>query len=139
MTSPTIAATRPQFARALPYLAAATSALVLIQAVFAGRGLFINTDELNIHGILGNISFVMALSQVGFVLLAGYRGPAKAALLGMSVSLVVLMVAQLGLGYSGRDGGQPAAWHVPNGVLIFGLTVGLASAASRYVRLPASA
>ena len=39
-------------------------------------------------------------------------------------TLAVLVIIQLGLGYSGRDGGNAAAWHVPLGVAIFGLSVG---------------
>ena len=38
--------------------------------------------------------------------------------------LVVLVVIQIALGYQLRDGsGEAGAWHVPNGVLIFGLSV----------------
>jgi hypothetical protein len=35
----------------------------------------------------------------------------------------VLVVVQIGLGYAGDDGGNAAAWHIPNGVLILGLSV----------------
>ena len=37
--------------------------------------------------------------------------------------LVVLVVVQIGLGYGGRDSGTAASLHVPNGVLIFGLSI----------------
>ena len=43
----------------------------------------------------------------------------------VGADLVVLVVAQLGLGYSGRDSAGAAALHVPNGVLIFGITTAL--------------
>ena len=48
---------------------------------------------------------------------------ANKAAIGVAAALVLLMTAQIGLGYTGRDGGEPAAWHVPNGVAIFGLAV----------------
>jgi hypothetical protein len=38
----------------------------------------------------------------------------------------VLVIAQIGLGYtatSDNGSAEAAAWHIPNGVLIFGLTI----------------
>jgi len=37
------------------------------------------------------------------------------------------VVVRIGLGYSVRDSSEAGAWHVPNGVLIFGLSVFLLS------------
>jgi hypothetical protein len=38
---------------------------------------------------------------------------------------VLLVVAQLGLGYSGRESATAMSFHIPNGVLIFGLSVAI--------------
>jgi hypothetical protein len=96
--------------------------LVLVQAIFAGRGMFVAGDELELHGYIGNATFTVAIAQAALVYFTGFRGRFGALLLGASALLVLLLTAQLGLGYSGRESMQAAAWHVPNGVLIFGLS-----------------
>ena len=48
---------------------------------------------------------------------------ANKATIGVAAAIVVLMTLQIGLGYSGRDSADAAAWHIPNGVAIFGLAV----------------
>jgi len=127
---------RPKVVQALRILAPLISLLVLVQAVFAGRGLFLDVDAIDIHGGIGNLTLLLVVAQTVLVLVAGLRGRTRTGLLGMSLLLLVLVIAQLGLGYSGREGGQAAAWHVPNGVLIFGLTAGNASLISRLRRYP---
>ena len=69
------------------------------------------------HGILGNVSFLLGVASL--VLAVVVRAP-KAAI-GVAAALAVLLVVQIALGYSGRDEASAVAWHVPNGVLIFGL------------------
>jgi hypothetical protein len=46
----------------------------------------------------------------------------------------VLVTAQIGLGYAGRESAGAASWHVPNGVIIFGLTVALFGLVSNWAR-----
>jgi hypothetical protein len=41
------------------------------------------------------------------------------------------MTAQIGLGYAGRDSGEAAALHLPNGVLIFGIGTFMISLVAR--------
>src|SRR5215218_1167061 len=91
---PTPAATRPALVQALRCVARLVPLVILVQAFFAGRGLFLDNDLIDVHGGLGNLT-------------------------------LLLVIVQLALGYSGRDGGQAAAWHVPNGVLVFGLSLGV--------------
>jgi len=124
-------ATRPAVVKALRIVAPLVSVVVLVQALFAGQGLFVDRDSIEIHGGIGNLTLLLVLVQAVLVLFAGLRGRTRAGLLGLSLALLVLVVAQLALGYSGRNGGQAAAWHVPTGVLIFGLTAGNASLVSR--------
>jgi hypothetical protein len=125
---------RPALLQALRFIAPLVPLAVFIQAIFAGQGLFEDTDLLDIHGGLGNLTLLLAVIQAVLILLAGFRGRARAALVGMSLLLVALIVVQLGLGYSGRDGGQAAAIHVPTGLLIFGLAIGTTTLLSRYRR-----
>jgi hypothetical protein len=95
---------------------------VLVNALIAGRYL-IGEWDIEVHGIIGNIVFVLALAVLG---LAVYLRQGRAAVITAAV-LVILVFAQVGLGYSGRDSLGARAWHIPNGVLIFGLTTWIAA------------
>jgi hypothetical protein len=91
---------------------------VLVNAFIAGRALIGDWDIL-VHGIIGNGVFVLAVIALvlAVVLRAGRVTIVAAAL------LAGLVFAQVGLGYSGRNSPDAMAWHIPNGVLIFGLAV----------------
>jgi hypothetical protein len=102
-----------------------TTVLVLIQAVLAGRGWFVDFDLIDIHGMVGNLVFVVTIGQTALVYLGRKRGGFSNLELGLNVAIVVLVIAQLGLGYSGRDTAGAAALHIPNGVLIFGIATAL--------------
>ena len=91
--------------------------LILVQAFLAGRALF-GGWSITVHGVVGNITFAFALATLVLAWRAGQR-PATA----VAAVLVVLISAQIGLGYSGRETMEAAAWHVPLGVTIFGLAV----------------
>lgn len=110
-------------ARAFRWLAGATVLLVLAQALLAGRGWFLNHDLIKIHGDVGSATFVVVILQVAAAFWAWRRNALGWLTLAVSLLLLVLVVVQLGLGYGGRKNGDAAAWHVPNGVLIFGLAV----------------
>jgi hypothetical protein len=116
---------RPQLLRWLKILAPVTALVVLIQAIFAGRGLYVNGDDIDLHGMIGNFTFLLVLIQAGLAIFTGFRGSERMKMIGANALLLLLVFAQLGLGYSGRSGGTPASLHVPNGVLIFGLSVGI--------------
>lgn len=94
--------------------------LVLVQAVIAGRSdrLFGSWD-IAAHERLGNVVFLVAL--VGLVLAVVARQ--SRASIPVAAALLVLVTAQVGLGYAGRSTAEAAAWHIPNGVAIFGLAV----------------
>lgn len=96
----------------------ATTVLIVIQAMLAGRSFFLGADLIEIHGFVGNITFIAALVLLGCAL-AGQRDRRLDRFdLGVSALVVLLIIVQLGLGYSGRDNATAAAWHWPNGVLI---------------------
>lgn len=94
--------------------------LVLVKAAMAGNSkrLF---GRLSIvaHGAAGQTSFGLAV--VGLVItIVGRFGRSAIA---VSATLVALMMVQISLGYSGRTSLDAAAWHIPNGVAIFGVAV----------------
>ena len=96
-------------------------ALVLVQAVVAGHFLF-GDWSIQVHGYLGNGSFVLGLVLVALALV----DRTDRTRLVLSAVLVVALFAQTGLGYVGRETPEAAAWHVPLGVAIFGFTAFLA-------------
>ena len=106
--------------------------LVLIQAWMAGHSdaLGYGDFDITIHGILGNVSYLLAVAALVLTLVARAN---KGAVV-VAAAVVVLMTIQIGLGYSGRDSNGAAAWHVPNGVAIFGLTVYQVSLATSLVK-----
>lgn len=99
-------------------LAAAITVLILIMAVLAGRHLTLGEQVIELHGWIGNGVFVLALAYAALVVAARLPGRDFA----LAVALVVLMFAQIGLGYVGRDTAEAAAWHIPNGVLLVALS-----------------
>jgi len=104
--------------------AGAFVASVLVQAFLAGRGLFVDFDLIEVHGYVGNAVLVLAVAQVILAFAATGGSAGRRVLVGLSGALVVLTIAQTGLGYVGRDEAEAAAWHVVNGVLIFGVATG---------------
>ena len=112
-------------ARAFRWAAAVTTVLVLVQAVLAGRGWFVDAGLIEVHGWVGNATFLAVVGQVVLAYAARNRWAAGRAELGLSALLLVLVIAQIGLGYSGRESSGAASWHVPNGVLIFGVTAAI--------------
>jgi hypothetical protein len=94
--------------------------LVLVQAALAGS--FISgedPDAVSIHEMVGNALFLVVAVQLVLAFLV--RGWSRFNLWAWVVALLMLVIAQTGLGYLGRDDSLPIAIHVPLGVLIFGL------------------
>ena len=92
--------------------------LILVQAMLAGRALF-GTWSITVHGVTGNVTFTVALA-VGALAFLGRAG--RTAVL-LALILAAVLTLQIGLGYLGRETAEAAAWHVPLGVLSFGLAV----------------
>lgn len=108
--------------RLLQALGAAVAALVLVQAFLAGRHLFAAWG-ITVHGVIGNVVFLLVAALVGLALWSR----ADRVTTTVAIALVLLVTTQIGLGYSGRESLTAAAWHVPNGVLTFGLAVLIAA------------
>lgn len=127
-------AVSPSIGTAYVAVAALFTASVLVQAFLAGRGLYSDIDLIDVHGVVGNAVFLLAIGQLtlGFAATKGAAG--RAPLVGLGAAIVVLTITQIGLGYSARDveRRELAGWHILNGVLIFGLaSAHLALAAGR--------
>jgi hypothetical protein len=121
--------------RSYPWLAVLTGSAVLLQAILAGRGWFLDYDLMEVHGFIGNLTFLLAVLLVVGAWLGRQAGVMTNTELILSVALLGLFVAQIGLGYGGRDSATAASLHVPNGILVTGLTAGLI--AISFMRQPA--
>ena len=91
--------------------------IVFLLAVLAGRFLFLGDLIIELHGYIGNGVFVLALANLGLALAARASGADTA----VAFAIALLVFAQIGLGYVGRDTADAAALHIPNGVLLMGL------------------
>ncbi len=107
---------------------------LLAQAWLGSAGLFEADPHLtSAHEMLGNVYFLAAAVQLVLSFLAWRTGEAPRALPIVSFLLLAGVVAQLGLGYVGRENASAMAWHLPNGVLLMGLcTLSLALAWNRF-------
>jgi hypothetical protein len=108
------------------WLAGITLALILIQAVQIGQALYLgDPSRTALHGWIGNVTFVGVFALAGLVIFGVRRGELRRPALGLGMLAAILTVTQIGLGYSGRGGGMPAALHIPNGVLVATLLAAL--------------
>jgi hypothetical protein len=133
MTSEPTGQVQNQNAKGLLYFQIAAglfTVLVLVQAVLAGRGWFVDFDLIDIHGMVGNLVFLVAVAMVAIARFAMPESNERKTLVIMSGILVLLVVAQIALGYSAtadNPSSEAAALHIPNGVLIFGLAAAVDS------------
>lgn len=124
-TSGPVVGTGAGVARGYRVAVLATAVLVFAQALLAGRGWFVDLGLIRVHGWVGNATFLAAVVQLALAYLAWRRGTLSAVEVGLGGLLLLLVVAQFGLGYGGRESAAAASLHVPNGVLIFGITAAL--------------
>ena len=115
--------------RAYPWLALLAAIVILIQAFFAGRFLFAGDDLLDVHGRVGELTFLLTIVLLVSAWLGRPSGRSTNLELGLSAALLVLAVAQLVMGYS--DDPDATATHVANGVLLMGLAATLTTLAFR--------
>lgn len=96
---------------------------VLLQAVLAGQGLFNSKPDLiNGHATVGDILAIVTILTGGLTIYLRKLGLLSTGTVIRNLVTVVLMVVQLMIGYATRDGSNAIAWHIPNGVLLMGLT-----------------
>lgn len=92
--------------------------LVAAQAVIAGQHIF-GDWGIGVHAALGNAAFTVAVAVAVIAWVKHESGPLRI----VAISIVILVSAQIGLGYSTRDSQGAAALHVPLGVAVFGAVV----------------
>ena len=106
-------------ARGFGWAGLRATALIVFQAILAGQGWFGERPALiGLHGWVGNGTYLVALAMVALALVGLRRGRLGRADLALSLLLILLLTAQLGLGYAGRTSAAAAALHIPNGVLL---------------------
>ena len=109
----------PQLLRIQRVVAGAIAVIVVALAFLAGRFLFLGDAVIEVHGYIGNAVFLLALVNFGLSFARdSHDGPALA----VAGLIALLTFAQVGLGYVGRETADAAAVHVPNGVLLMGLS-----------------
>lgn len=116
------ASTRPGLVNAFKVSCHAATLLVLLQAALAG--LFISGEESGAqdqHEVMATVLFLAVAVQLVLAFLV--RGWGQFRLMYWVAVLLVLSVAQIGLGYASEDNTLPEAVHIPLGVLIFGLAL----------------
>ncbi len=94
---------------------------VLVQAFLAGRGLYNDFDLIDVHGVVANLVFLLAVGQVVLAVMATKGSTQRSMLVGLAAVVLVLTVAQIGMGYAIENERGLGGWHIVNGVLIFGL------------------
>ena len=112
------ASNRALLTRIYRWVALLALALTTIQPVLAGFGWFRDRDYISMHEMVANFVFLAAVLLLILSFVAGFRHRTR--MIGWSVALVVLVIAQIGLGYGSRESLTAAAIHIPVGVLVFG-------------------
>jgi hypothetical protein len=116
-----------------------TVVIFLLQPVLAAQGYWradVYPDLINIHGIVGDSSFLVVIVQAGLALYGATKRIFSTRIAVINLVILGLLVTQIGLGYTGRESAIAVSWHVPNGVLLFGLAV--LNATLALTRLPAN-
>jgi|SRR5665811_119616 len=123
------------------WLASLFAALVVVQAFLGSRGVFdANEGLVNMHEMLANAMFLMIVAQTVLSWMLYARKAIGAREVGFNAALVLLTIAQIGLGYSTRGDSfvTTVSLHIPSGVLLMGMTCVVATMAWR-INLKATA
>lgn len=100
---------------------------IVVQAVLASQGFYEGKPGLVTgHGHLGNTLFLLAVIQTVVAFAASKRNLVERQVVMLAAVVTLLIVAQIGLGYTGRTEATAMAWHLPNGVLLMGVSTILA-------------
>lgn len=111
------------FHAGLRWLSVAVALGVFLMALLIGQGVWGGDRSLVTgHGYLGNALFVLAIAQFVVSVVLYQRKQLAALPMVLAFTVLVLLFAQVGLGYSGRSNSSLISWHVPLGVLVMGLS-----------------
>lgn len=100
-------------------LSVLTALLLILQPILIGQYFNRDQDYLDVHELVANIVFISVVAQTVVCFLGRSKWGFTTVL--WNVMLITLVVAQIGLGYGGRDSASSREIHMPLGVLIFGL------------------
>jgi hypothetical protein len=95
-------------------------AFVLAQSAVAGQFLYTSTGLRSVHRILGE---GLGVVGVALVVCAAMTRRTNRRLLVVAAWMLVILIAQTGLGFVGRDTPDAAALHIPLGVVAFGVAL----------------
>jgi hypothetical protein len=123
------------FLPAYRWLSTLFAALIVVQAFLGTRGVFKAQEGLITgHGHLANGMFLLIIIQAVLAWMLYTRRVVGMKDVVLNAILVLLTVAQIGLGYSTRNGenyGDTISLHIPNGVLLMGVSAAVAALAWR--------
>ena len=94
--------------------------LILVQAALAGQFTYNEPDLKDVHAQIGNALFLRAILLLALAWLT--RDVWRYRMVIWATLVLLLIVAQIGLGYGSRDSGDSAAIHIPLGVFLFSLS-----------------
>lgn len=119
--APVDRAHRPAGHRPLVVVAWLVPIGILLQAVVAGQGWFVEPSLIATHGGIGHGVLGLSVIATG---LAWWHRPSWA-VVGLTTASLLGLIAQTGLGYTGRRGGVGLASsvHIPLGTLLFATTL----------------
>jgi len=105
---------------------------ILTQAVLAGQGWFVDQGLIGLHGGIGHGVLTLAILVAGW---AWWRRPSWSVVV-LTTAGVLGLIAQTGLGYTGRRGGVALAssLHVPLGTLLLASSLVVAVLISQQAR-----
>lgn len=106
--------------------------LVIIQAALTGQTWFAGAGLTGLHGGLGHAVLLLALVST----LLSWLGRTPRSIAITFTSLTVLVIAQIGLGYSGHRAAvaTASALHIPLGVAIVALAATAATGLTTWLR-----
>lgn len=123
------------FLTAYRWLATLFALLIVVQAFLGSRGFFAAEEGLITgHGHLANGMFLLIVVQAVLSWVLYTRNGATMTVVILNAVLVVLTIAQTGLGYATRNGERftdMVSLHIPNGVLLMGISAAVAALAWR--------
>lgn len=124
-TESTVPASPGAILPAYRWLASLVAVLVIIQAFLGTRGFFADPDLITMHEMMANAMFLLVVIQTAFAWMLYTKNVIGMIEVGANALVVLLTVAQIGLGYSTRNAENFAttvSLHIPNGVLLMGVS-----------------
>ncbi len=112
--------TDPRLIRGFQLVAGLIALLILGQATLAGQFEHNGADLKGVHAMMGNVLFMLAIVHLALAWLT--RDAWRYRMVIWATLVLLLIVAQIGLGYGSRDSGDAAAIHIPLGVFLFSLS-----------------